>query len=162
MSDLTILEEKNYKRLEYDKILAILASHCISEPGKQKALSLRPYTTLPEAQLALGETDEALCYLFAKGNPPLSGLNDVTGSIGRAALQATLTTRELLDIARVIGTISAMKEYGKWDRDDKRFEILGPYFSALNPPTGLGRSCRTSASTKSAEPIWKSRTSSPA
>lgn len=137
MNELTELYEKNLKRLEYDKILAALASHCISEPGKKRARELRPYETLIEANIGLNETDEALVYLFAKGNPPLSGLNDVTGSIGRAALQATLTTRELLDIARLIGTIAQMKEYGKLERETRTFEILGPYFSALNPPVAL-------------------------
>ena len=141
------IREKNLRRLEYDKICAMLKDRAVSEPGKEKAGNLRPLGTLYEAKLALEETAEALKYLNIKSAPPLSGLCDIRGAVERAAVSAVLIPKELLQVARVISAIRQIKDYGKWERTEEgeyaeEFPRLSPYFTALNPPDSVEHEIR--------------------
>ena len=129
--------EKNLKKLEFDKILEKLEEKAASEPGRRLCRALRPSAELYEIERGQQETEEAFRYLMVKNTPPLSGLLDVRDSIARSVRGGMLTTRELLDIARVIQKIRQMKDYGKWDRDEAVFEVLDPLFAALSPQDPL-------------------------
>ena len=127
------MTEKNLKKLEFDKILGRLEEKASSEPGRKACRELRPSDNLYEIEHWQQETAEAFRYLVVKSAPPLGGLTDIRTAVSRSLLGGMLTTRELLDIARVIQVMRLMKDYGKWERDDESFPELDPLFAALCP-----------------------------
>ena len=47
------------KILELDKILSLLSERCVSEPAKEKALTLLPFESIEKCRASLEETDAA-------------------------------------------------------------------------------------------------------
>ncbi len=123
--------DRAIKTLEYDKILAMLAERAPTEGSKQLALELRP-TSSPDRIIKLQhETSEAKAMQAIKGMPSFGLVKDIRDSAERAGKGATLTPRELLDIANVLRTSRSLLEYSRADRRgvtslDEKFERLIP------------------------------------
>ena len=108
---------KYLNTLEYNKVLERLASHAISQAGKEKCLALLPFPNVSEAQKALDETDSALVLYLKYGAPSFMDITDVTSSAKRAANGATLSISELLAIAH----LPSQKAEELW----KRYSAMG-------------------------------------
>ena len=93
------MQERVLKLLEFDKILAMLAGCCVSEPGRERALKLRPLTELEGVRLLQDETQEAEIYLAALEAHPVAAFSDAGGALNRSRVGAMLSMRELLDVA---------------------------------------------------------------
>ena len=78
------LYEKSLKKLEFDKVLALLAEHAGSEAAKEACRAMLPAEDADEAR-ALQEQTSAACKLITlKGSPSLGGLKDMGASLARA------------------------------------------------------------------------------
>ncbi len=101
------VNDKTLHTLEYDKVLARLATLTSFAPGRELALALRP---APDHALAVRrqrETAEARRLREIRPNIGLGGARDVRDSVARAALGGVLDPNELLDIR---GTLVAVRQ----------------------------------------------------
>ena len=97
-----MFDDKSLKTLEYDVILAKLASLAQSPGGKVLALELRPVYDIAQAQFLLDCTAEADHILFDLSINPSFDVVDIHEAIGRVKKGATLSIPELLEIGRCL------------------------------------------------------------
>ena len=97
-----MFDDKSLKTLEYDVILAKLATLAQSPGGKALALELRPIYDIAQAQFMLDCTAEADHILFDLSISPSFDVIDIHEAVGRAKKGATLSIPELLEIGRCL------------------------------------------------------------
>lgn len=97
-----MFDEKSLSTLEYGKILEMLATFAQSEGGKSRALEIRPYTTLEEAEHALNLTAEADRVLFEFSVSPSFAVDDISEILLKAEKGAVLAIPELLKVGRAL------------------------------------------------------------
>ena len=128
---MTELFEKSIHTLELPKVLELLAAQAVTEEGKRRARELRPETDPDEVAKRLRETSAAVDMMVLRGSPSFSGIRPVAGSLQRADMGGSLNTRELMDIARVLGAARSVKDYGDGDSDKKT--VIDYLFRSLHP-----------------------------
>jgi len=90
------MEEKYLKKIEFDKIIRILAGYADSAPGKCGVEKISPSNDYDTIVSNLSLLKSAIYFIKVKGKPSFEGLNDVSGIIKRLSLQGVLSTKELL------------------------------------------------------------------
>lgn len=125
------LYEKSLHTLELDRVLSMLAESCVTEEGKDRAMSLRPITDAEEVQILLRETTDACHMVEFKGTPGLRDVKNVKASLERADRGGSLNTVELLRIGGVLRAARSVKAYGEGDGVETG--SLDHYFWALTP-----------------------------
>ncbi len=127
--------EKAVSILEYDKILARLASLCTVEAGKEKILTLRPEKDPDRVIFLQQETAIAKKVSSVKGIPPLSAHPTVPDILDRAKKSAVLSFSELIRIGTMLHGVSLARNYGEslTGEDD----LLGQIFRRLIPQREL-------------------------
>lgn len=122
---------KHHHALELDKILGRLAELTSCDEAREAALSLTPSTGLFEVNELLKETGDAHMLSGRFGSPAFGGLSNVTNALRRAQTGASLSTSELLKIARTLHVIRTLKDWRKKSAAvssvlDMRFDSLMP------------------------------------
>ncbi len=122
---------KHHRALELDKILGRLAGLTSCEEAREAALSLTPSTGLFEVNELLKETGDAHMLSGRFGSPAFGGLSNVTNALRRAQTGASLSTSELLKIARTLHVIRTLKDWRRKSAAvssvlDMRFDSLMP------------------------------------
>ncbi len=125
--------QKTLKTLEYEKIITRLAGHALTEGARARALALLPSDDFDTVLRRQRRTRDARRMVSLKGYPPFGGVRDVIGAVERAEKGATLSPRELLDIAEVLFVARALDDYQHTDRGGEvdRDNCLIPYFDRL-------------------------------
>ena len=132
---ITNIKEKTLTTLEFDKICAILASHCPTAGAKEIALALTPYLYAEQVKRAQKKTTDARRLLEAKGMPPFGHVVNITEACERAKKGATLTPRELIDAAQLLRSSRSMLDY---IRANKTFDTsIDEIFLRLMPNRAL-------------------------
>ena len=127
------MNQKARKTLEYDKIAELLAGFAGSAGAKEKCRGISPLTDLPMIEQMQSETADALSCLFRKGSISFGSVTDVRASLRRASIGASLSTRELLAVRKLLGNTANVIRYLKSDRDDAQADTLTGYASLLDP-----------------------------
>lgn len=124
--------QKTLHTLEYDKIIAQLAERALTEGARARALSLLPSDDFETVCKRQQHTYDARGMLARKGYPPFSGVSDITDAVERAEKGATLSPRELLNVAGVLSASRALVDYhsGKGEEEENS---LTETFAALIP-----------------------------
>lgn len=104
-------DEKTRNTLEYDKVLALLASLAPTAGAAERSRMLTPDDDAQAVERNLARTGDALALLAERGMPPFGSVTDIGEALERAAKGAVLTTRELLDVANVLRTARGMLDY---------------------------------------------------
>lgn len=126
---------KEYKKLELDKVLALLAEQAWSDECKEQCLKIEPIFEPDLCRELLKKTDDAFVLSSKFGTPRFSNIKNVCGSVKRASDGAMLSLRELLDIAAVLREISGLCS---WYSQCSGIESsLSEYFDLLVPDKGL-------------------------
>ena len=112
-------------------MLERLAGCAVTDEGRERCLALRPMTDLDDVERAQKETSAAVKMLILRGTPGFSGIRPVAASLQRADMGGSLNTRELMDIARVLGAARSVKDYGDGDSDKKT--VIDYLFRSLHP-----------------------------
>jgi DNA mismatch repair protein MutS2 len=100
------MHEHTLKILEFDKIREMLSQQCLSEMGKELALSIFPTKDKEIAEKEIRETTELKEILLYEEPLPLSSMKDIRQSLKRAeTVGAFLEPKELLNVAEIL-TIS--------------------------------------------------------
>lgn len=98
------MQTRMRSKLEFDKIVGLLAQFTSSELGKQRAYQLVPYIQIEEINKALLETEDAVQLLRLKGGIPSPRLKDVTAHLKRLEMNAALNGQELAEIGKVLSS----------------------------------------------------------
>ncbi len=125
--------QKTLTTLEYHKIIAMLAEHAMTEGARVRALTLLPSDDYETVLCRQRHTADARRMVVLKGYPPFGSVADVVSAVERAEKGATLSPRELLDIAEVLFVARALSDYQHTDRGgglDSTNSLL-PYFERL-------------------------------
>ena len=122
---------KHAKTLELDRVLEMLAAEASMPDAKQMALELTPFDNKTDAARALKETEEAYLMIAKHSAPAFGGSSDISSAVTRAQVGASLSIRELLDVAYVLKTIRKIKTW-RGDCSDKNIGI-DRLFDALAP-----------------------------
>lgn len=123
--------EKTLATLEFDKICQMLSECAPTEGAKSMALLLHPSDDIASVRRRLKRTTDACRLCDVKGRPSFGSVKDVSGACERAVKGAMLTTRELLEIARVLRSARELVDYLK---NNKPFEtVLDELFERLLP-----------------------------
>ena len=123
--------DKNYRALELDKILEMVAKETTCEDGAALARSIEPVYTPAEARRLLEETDAAFVLMAKFGAPSFTGMKNVTNALRRAQAGGGLGLRELLDIG---GTLRAIRSLQQWhSKNAGMHTVLSPRFDILAP-----------------------------
>ena len=125
-------ENRHYKALELDKILAMLAEQTGCEDSRRLALETEPKTTLREAQRLMDRTADAHMLACRFGAPSLRGVKNVTGALRRAEMGATLSLPELFDIERFLKALREMKDF-RSNYEGEQATSLDEFFESLMP-----------------------------
>ncbi len=96
------MKEKTLKKLEFDKILNLLAEGAVSPVGVKACLSIMPSSNLEEVQKMQQETEEAIYMLKYKGRSPLVSFEDVREQLSLAEKGSVLSAGVLLQLANVL------------------------------------------------------------
>lgn len=122
------MNEKSLKKIEYDKIIAMLMEQCSFAVSREEAEQLQPASTAYEASLRLAETDEARELLRLHPLFTLGGLWDVRASLHHAEIGGVLEPEALVQLAALCRAARMTKGF---------FSEVKGSFPVL---TGLGRS----------------------
>lgn len=136
------MNKKTLSKLEYDKIIELLADHASSYSGKERCRKLKPMISLPEINTAQQETKAAFTRIVKKGRLSFSGCNPVNDSLKRLEVGAALGSGELLRICKLLEAARRAKAYGRHDNNDEEEDCLDPFFQQLEPLTTLSTEIR--------------------
>lgn len=103
--------DKTRSDLEYDRVLAALASRCVSEMGKALALDLPFAATRTETRRLLDEAREATELLHAAEPLPVVALGDVSGAVGRVGAAGVLAPPEIREIGKSLEAARALRRF---------------------------------------------------
>lgn len=136
------MNQKALSKLEFDKIIHILAEHAASAGAKELCRQLLPSDSLSEIRQAQTETADALQRILLKGSPSFGGIRDIRGSVKRLEIGGVLGMGELLQIMSLLETAGKIKQYGQRETDDTAKDSLEESFQLLEPVVPLAREIR--------------------
>ncbi|MBQ9806844.1 MAG: endonuclease MutS2 [Clostridia bacterium] len=123
--------DKTIKTLEFDKICEMLADCAPTDGARSMAISLMPSGDITEVLRRQRRTTDARRLADAKGMPSFGSVKDVSEACERAAKGAMLSTRELLEVARVLRSSRVLVDYLQ---NNKHFDTsLDEIFARLLP-----------------------------
>ena len=125
-------ENRHQRALELDKILAMLADCTGCEDSRNLALKTEPKTNLREAKRLMDRTADAFMLSARFGAPSLHGVKNVTGSLRRAKMGATLSLPEFIDIERFLKALREMKDFRN-NYEGEKETSLDEFFESLMP-----------------------------
>ncbi len=103
--------EKHFKSLELDKILMKASAFACCDKAKEAVLSLSPITDLSEVKKQMQKTSDAFSLSLRFGTPTFLNLKQPDEDINLCEAGATLTTKQLLNIASILRQIRILKEW---------------------------------------------------
>ena len=123
--------DKNYRALELDKILEMVAKEATCPDAAELARAIQPVYTAAGARHLLEETDAAFVLMAKFGAPSFYGLQNVTNALRRAQAGGGLGLPELLAVGATLRAIRSLKQWHEKSASVKnaltaRFEILAP------------------------------------
>lgn len=91
------MENKNYQKLELDKILLSVSNFAVTDKGRRKILDTKPFKKVEEVRLLLACTAECDKILYTHGAGKVEPFGSVEDNIERASKGSALSCSELLD-----------------------------------------------------------------
>ena len=126
---------KEYRKLELDKVLRLLSEEAQSDECRENCLNIEPVFDVEGCRALLKRTDDAFTLSSKFGTPRFSKIKNICKSADRASGGAVLSLRELLDVAAVLREISSLCD---WYSQCSGIESsLGEYFELLTPDKAL-------------------------
>jgi DNA mismatch repair protein MutS2 len=122
---------KTRSDLEWDRILASLASRCAGPPGRGLALALPFAATRDEARACLEQSAEATRLLQDGRSLPVGGVDDVREALDRARVGGVLANVELRSIGRMLGAARALRRF----LASRRAEVPALFAACSTDPT---------------------------
>ena len=131
------MNQKTLNKLEYNKIIELLAQQATCPGGERACRALKPSADLTAIETAQAETEAAFSRIVRKGKLSLSGCYPVSDSLKRLEIGGTLGAGELLRICKLLSAANRAKSYGRHETTDDLADCLDPYFEQIEPLTVL-------------------------
>ena len=77
------MQNRTLKNLEYNKIISLLSSNCVTYIGKEIAEKLLPSNNIETVQMLQTETKEACSFSLRKNSVPLSPIANLENIINK-------------------------------------------------------------------------------
>ena len=124
---------KNYlEKLEFDKILNILSSFCVTNLGKNMALELLPSNNVDVVKKSLLETSQALNLIYRISEPNFIEIADISLELKALKSNSSLSIKSLLNLTDIFKLSNELKNYFDKDFIDiSSYQILSDIFSML-------------------------------
>lgn len=133
-----IMDIKYLEKLEFNRICEKLEEFAKTYIGRDICLNLMPLEKQKEIIKALKQTTEASTLIYRKGNLPLDEIEHILSHIKKLNASATLSIKELLDLAHILKVSRALKEYFSSEEIDMtEFVNLKDLFEHLYTNIGL-------------------------
>lgn len=123
---------KSIKTLELDSVLKRLSEEASISDASELALSLTPQTDIETVRELLKNTDDAYQLMARYAAPSFGSAVNISSALTRADVGASLSIKELLDIAEVLRIIRSVKNW-RTNCQGVGETSLEHYFDALNP-----------------------------
>lgn len=120
-----------YKSLELHKILEMLSEEASNTKTKEMALALTPESDIDVVRLEMKKTSDAFDLSVKYGTPAFSNFKDIRGALHRASSGASLSLRELLDIAQMLYQVRMLSDWYKSTENEET--SIGYLFVSLAP-----------------------------
>ena len=139
-----IMNKKVLQTLEYNKIIDELVSFASTPSGKEACRTLQPQTDAGWIETAQRETSDALTHILTKGELSFYGIADIRPSLKRLAVGSSLSTHELLDIAKLLSAAASVKNYLRQAlrEDDTAGDSLNERYQLIEPLSPLMQEIR--------------------
>lgn len=109
---MNIYPEDTFERLEFDKLIHILAENCRSASARERVEQLRPIEDFQEMLIQLQQTREYLDCLEGKSYFPRIGFNDVQKEISLLRVSdAVLTEKQMLLVRDLSDTCNVILKF---------------------------------------------------
>lgn len=118
------MDKKSLGVLEFDKIKKMLTELAVTQNGKALCENLLPESDKYVIERLLRETGEAEALCIKKGNPPISPIGEIKGSVLRAEAGGTLSPRELLNCAHTLRIAYEIASYTDEDDFEENYPAL--------------------------------------
>ncbi|HBK67429.1 MAG TPA: endonuclease MutS2, partial [Firmicutes bacterium] len=105
------MNDKTFRVLEFDKILARLSTYASSELGKELSLALKPSIVREEINKWQAETTEARELWQSVQRIPLGGIADLRQPLKKAGIGSILSPEELAAIGETFRAGRLMKDF---------------------------------------------------
>ena len=129
------MDKKVIEKLEYNKVLEMLADHAASEEARRLCMETLPMESKVEIERRLSRVSDAIDRVFKDGTVSFGGIRDVRSAVLMTERGVTLTLRELMDIASTLETVENIKKYGMKERFEEAPDSLYDDFDCLVPFT---------------------------
>ncbi len=104
--------DKAIQVLEFDRVLEIIATGAVSEPGKERVKRLKPMTDSEMIQMELNRVRDMLNLIEKGDNIPFKGIHDLTQQLKIAAVKgAALSPESLNKIANTVACARLVKKF---------------------------------------------------
>ena len=139
------MNKRTLRVLEYYKIIEKLTGFATCPAGKRMCERLKPSTDLMEITKNQEETADALRRVYQQGSLSFSGVYPIGEAMKRVAVGASLSSAELLDVAKLLQVAEHARQYGEQSQDkdeegvNTREDSLTGYFESLMPLEHLAR-----------------------
>lgn len=120
-----------YKSLELHKILEMLSEEASNTKTKEMALALTPESDIDVVRSEMKKTSDAFDLSVKYGTPAFSNFKDIRGALHRASSGASLSLRELLDIAQMLYQVRMLSDWYKSTENEET--SIGYLFVSLAP-----------------------------
>ena len=129
------MDRKSLEKLEFPKVLDLLAGYAAFSASKEEAWRLEPALESGEVRRRQCETTEARRLLIAKPGLSVGGAHDVRPQAGAAAHGAALEPQDLLDIKSTLISARTLERF--FEKADSAYPTLGDLARGLQPMPGL-------------------------
>lgn len=120
------------EKLEFNKILENLSSHCVTYLGKELALNLLPKYNHDQVQMLLNETQEAVNLIYRNSTPIFYEIKNIDAELKNLESNLALSCKSLLDLNLIFKSAYELKQYVNKDYVDmSTYPILNNLFNAL-------------------------------
>lgn len=120
------------EKLEFNKILENLSSHCVTYLGKELALNLLPKYNHNQVQMLLNETQEAVNLIYRNSTPIFYEIKNIDVELKNLESNLALSCKSLLDLNLIFKSAYELKQYVNKDYVDmSTYPILNNLFNAL-------------------------------
>ncbi len=101
-------------KLEFDKVLTLIAKHCSTENTKLYLLQLKPKTSFEEVVYEGGLVTEAKNLLIQDNNLPIEYLPDLNETISRSSVEGSIITeKKILELLKLLEVSRLLFNYIK-------------------------------------------------
>ncbi len=125
------MNKKALKTLEYEKVVTMLESKASFSLSKQLCRELIPTANLQEVNTRLSETSDAVQMILKRGSLPIGGIRDISESLKRTVVLATLSKEELIDVADFLYVSRKIATYRRNDKDNFDYKYIMPILDVI-------------------------------